>query len=131
MKILRVTGVAAPQDWGNLSNDQHLWWHAGMKPGDQLVLAFPAPRAGRYEVIGRFLRARDYGIHQLAVNETDTGAPIDFYHPEVAPSEEVKLGVFDLNEGENVMTVTVSGANEKAVRSYMFGLDYLLLDPVP
>jgi hypothetical protein len=129
MKILKVTGVAAPQDWGNLSNDQHLWWHAGMKPGDQLTLAFFAPKAGKYQVVGRFLRARDYGIHQLAVNGKSAGGPMDFYTTEVTPSDEMTLGVFELREGENELTVTVVGANEKAVKSHMFGLDYLLLKP--
>lgn len=131
MKILNVKGVAAPQDWGNLSNDQHLWWHAGMQPGDQLTLEFSAPKAGRYQVVGRFLRARDYGIHQLAVNGKPAGSPMDYYNPDVSPSEEIGLGVFDLKGGDNQLTVTVVGANAKAVRAYMFGLDYLLLKPAP
>ena len=131
LRLVKVTGVAAVQDWGNLSNDQHLWWHAGMKPGDQLTVAFPAPQAGGYQVVGRFLRARDYGIHQLAINGQPAGAPRDFYSPEVSPSDEVLLGEFDLKAGENQLTVTVVGANEKAEKSYMFGLDYLLLKPAP
>ncbi|MCX8107505.1 MAG: hypothetical protein N3G20_01735 [Verrucomicrobiae bacterium] len=129
LKILRVTGTAEPQDWDGLSGGQHLWWHAGMRPGDVLALEFGAPKAGRYKVIARFLRARDYGVHQLAINGTKAGDPIDFYNPDVRPTDEVVLGTFDLKESGNELTATVIGANEKAVKAYMFGLDYLLLKP--
>ena len=130
MKILKVTGTASPQDWSGLSNEQHLWWHAGMKPGDTLVVAFPAPKAGKYRVFGRFLKARDYGIHQLAINGRRLVRPLDFYDAEVRPTSEVLLGEFELKPADNELSVTVVGANEKAVRSYMFGVDYLLLKPV-
>ncbi|MBI5385363.1 MAG: DUF2961 domain-containing protein [Verrucomicrobia bacterium] len=129
MKILRVTGVAEPQDWANASAGRHLWWHAGMKPDDTLVVSFDAPKAGKYRVFGRFLKARDYGIHQLAINGQKFGEPADFYNPEVRPSSERDLGVFELKAGVNEFSATVVGANEKAIKSYMFGLDYLLLKP--
>lgn len=130
LKIVRVNGTAEPQDWDGLSGGRHLWWHAGMKPGDTLTVAFPAPKAGRYRVLARFLRARDYGIHQLAINGQNIGQPMDFYNPEVAPSQEIELGVFDLRQGDNELSVTVVGASPKAIKAYMFGLDYLLLKPV-
>jgi hypothetical protein len=127
LKIVRVTGTAEPQDWEGSSAGRQLWWHAGMKPGDTLTLSFPAPEAGRYRVMGRFLRARDYGIHQLAVNGQNAGKPIDFYNADVSLTKEMDLGVFDLKAGENEFSATVVGANEKAIKSYMLGLDYLLL----
>jgi hypothetical protein len=130
MKILKVSGTAEPQDWSSLSGEKHLWWHADMKPGDTLKLAFPVPQAGKYRVFGRFLRAPDYGIHQLAINGQSVGQPIDFYESEVRPSSERLLGEFQLKAGDNEFSVTIVGANEKAVKSYMFGLDYLLLKPV-
>jgi hypothetical protein len=108
------------------SGGSHLWWHAGMKPGDKLTLSFPAPKAGKYHVIGRFLRARDYGIHQLAINGAKA-TEIDFYNPDVKPSKEIDLGVFDLRQGENEFSSTVVRANPKAVPAYMLGLDYILL----
>jgi hypothetical protein len=80
-------------------------------------------------VLGRFLSARDYGIHQLAINGRNAGKPLDFYSPDVKPTSELDLGTFDLKEGENEFSATIVGANEKAVKSFMFGLDYLLLKP--
>lgn len=129
MKILRVTGLAEPQDWDGESNGKHLWWHAGMNPGDTLALGFEAPRAGKYQVSGHFLEAPDYGVHQLAINGQKTGNPVDFYRAGVKPGEEMVLGVFELKAGQNEFSATVVGANEKAVKAYMFGLDYLRLKP--
>lgn len=129
LKIERVAGTAEPQDWDNLSGGRHLWWHAGMKPGDEMVLNFDVPKAGKYRVFGHFLRARDYGIHQIAINGSKTGQPIDFYSPDVRPSKELDLGTYDLKATDNELSVTVMGANEKAIQAYMFGLDYLLLRP--
>jgi hypothetical protein len=129
MRIVQVTGTVAPQAWEGLSGAEHLWWHAGIKPGDTLTLAFESPKAGQHRVIGHFLTARDYGIHQLAINGRKTGDPIDFYNPDVRPSGQIELGVFDLKPGANLFTATVVGANEKAIKAYMFGLDYLLLQP--
>jgi hypothetical protein len=131
LKILRVTGTAEPQDWDGVSAGRHLWWHEGMKPGDALAVSFPAPKAGKYHVLVRCLRARDYGIHQLAINGQKAGAPIDSYNPDVQPGKETDLGLFDLKEGDNEFSATVIGANEKAVKAYMFGLDYLLLKAAP
>jgi hypothetical protein len=128
MRIVRVTGTAEPQDW-DLSGGQHLWWHAGMKPGDELAVTFAAPTAGKYHLFGRFLSAPDYGIHQMAVNGGKAGAPVDFYHDAVQPTPEVDLGVFDLKAGDNEFATTVIGANPKAIKAYMFGLDYLRLKP--
>jgi hypothetical protein len=127
MRIINKVGNVEPQDWGDESGGRHLWWNAGHKPGDVLVLGFEAPKAGRYRVMGKFLKAADYGIHQLAVNGKKAGEPIDFYNNGVAPTKEIDLGVFDLKQGENELSVTVIGANAQAVKAYMFGLDYVLL----
>ncbi len=130
LRVLKVKGIARPQERGELSGGEQLWWRGERKPGDALILAFPAPKAGKYRVFGRFLTARDYGIHQMAINGQPAGAPADFYEPEVRATSERLLGEFELKAGDNEFMVTVVGANEKAVKSYMFGLDYLLLKPV-
>jgi hypothetical protein len=130
LPIRRVQGTAGIQDWDGLSGGQQLWWHAGIEPGHRLVVTFPAPHAGQFRVFGHFLSARDYGIHQLAINGRNAGDPIDFYHTEVIQTGERDLGVFELRSTDNELAVTVTGANPAAVRSFMFGLDYLRLQPV-
>ena len=131
LKILHVTGTADAQDWDGASGGRHLWWHAGMKPGDSLTLALPAPKAGKYQLRGRFLYAPDYGIHQFAVNGHKAGEPIDFYRDKVEPAAEIDFGVFELVAGDNTFSATITGANAKAIKTYMLGLDYLRLVPVP
>jgi hypothetical protein len=42
----------------------------------------------------------------------------------------MELGTFELKAGGNELSVKVVGANENAIKAYMFGLDYLLLKPV-
>ncbi|MBI5863755.1 MAG: DUF2961 domain-containing protein [Planctomycetes bacterium] len=129
LKILDRKGALEPQSIDGCSNEQHLWWHGDQKPGDHITLALPVEKAGAYHVRIRCLKARDYGIIQLGMNGKNLGEPIDFYGEGIKLTDEIDLGVCELNAGENPLTATVVGANEKAVKAYMFGLDYVKLDP--
>lgn len=131
MKILSKT-VGEPQEqemtgFGpNWSNDAHLWW-VGAKPGDQLTLALPVERAGKYQVFAQLTKAVDYGIVQLSLDGKKISGPIDLYHQGVVASGELDLGRHELTAGEHKLSVTITGANEQAVKAYMFGLDYVKL----
>ncbi len=134
MKILSKTG-GDPQEQdmtgrgGKWSHGAHLWWiHA--KPGDKLDLALPVEMAGSYELEAHLTRARDYGIVQLSLDGRELGPPIDLYSPRVVPTGALKLGVQDLTVGQHTFTLEITGANDRAVKSYMVGLDYLKLTPV-
>jgi hypothetical protein len=129
MKILKKTGNPQPQDWDGTSEGRHLWWQGGQKVGDSLVLGFPVEKAGKYKVTGQFLKAVDYGIAQVAINDVKAGEPIDFYNNGVIVWGPVELGTLSLPAGQNTISFTVVGANAKAVKAYMVGLDYLLLTP--
>lgn len=131
MKILQKTGNVEPQEWDGISGGFHLWWRGGQKPGDTLKLGFPVEKAGQYKVTARFLKAVDYGIAQVAINGVNAGEPLDFFNDGVIAGGPVELGTFELTPGEHSISLTIVGANSKAVRSYMTGLDYLLLTPVP
>jgi hypothetical protein len=129
MKIVKKTGTVELQNWKDGSDGVHMWWRDG-KPDDELVLGFDVPKAGKYEVVGRFLKAVDYGIVPLSVNGEKAGQPIDLYNEGVVLSPVISLGTFELKEGENQLSAVIIGANEKAEKKYMFGLDYLILKPV-
>jgi len=128
MQVLSKDGGAADMQSGaaKWSRMQQLWWRHG-KVGDKLVLAFPVPEAGRYEVLASFTKAPDYGIHKLAVNGQPVKDPVDLFNKKVIAEDEQSLGVFDLTQGDNKLEVQVVGANEKAKPGNMFGLDYLRL----
>jgi hypothetical protein len=134
LKILAKTGgETQEQDLtgfaGQWSNDAHLWW-IGAKPGDKLDLALPVKGAAKYRVNMQLTKAPDYGIVQLYLDGEKLGAPIDLYNKAVGPTGSLALGEHDLTAGEHKLTVEIVGANDKAIKSYMFGLDYVKLDPL-
>jgi len=130
MVIVERTGNPQRQDLDGCSGETQLWWRDG-KPGERLVLEFPVSESGRYRVFVRCVKARDYGISQLYLNDQTAGEPLDLYSPTVAAGQEVAVGEFTLPAGSNRLTVEIVGANEKGTKDYMFGLDYLRLERVP
>ncbi len=131
MKVLACTGGGTQAQnlggfEGQWSRSVHLWW-TGAKPGDKLTLALPVQKAGRYALKAQFTKAVDYGIVQLWLDGKKLGEPMDFFNNGVIPTGEVDLGTLDLSAGEHQLTAEIVGANEQAVKSYMFGLDYVRL----
>jgi len=133
LKVLECTGGgAAPQGMTGFgqgwSDDRHLWWTQG-QPGSRLTLAMPVKEDGRYKLVVAMTKARDYGIVQLSLDGQKLGGPIDLYNPEVVPTGPLDLGTHELPKGEHKLTLEIVGANEKAVKDYMAGLDYIKLEP--
>ncbi len=134
MKILAKTG-GDPQlqdmsgfgpDW---SGEAHLWW-INAKPGDKLDLSVPVKKTGVYRLKMQLTKAADYSIVQLYLDGKKLGRPIDLYNNGVVATGALDMGVLELTEGEHKLTAEIVGANEKAIKSYMFGLDFLLLEDV-
>lgn len=109
------------------TNDDHLWW-TGAKPGDKLQVALPVETDGRCDVSAILTKARDYAIVQLSIDGKKMGEPIDLYNPQVIRTDAIPLGTAELTKGEHVLEVEIVGKNEKAIPSYMFGLDEVLLE---
>jgi len=133
MKILgKPAGQVRPQDMGHFqgtwSGETQLWW-TGAKPFDRLDMALPVEKAGRYKLILALTRARDYGIIQVYLDGRKIGGPIDLYNPEVVATGPLALDTVELTAGEHRLTFEIVGANEKAIRAHMVGLDYVKLDP--
>jgi hypothetical protein len=70
-------------------------------------------------------KAVDYGIVRIAVNSETKVDSLDLYNQSVIATE-VKLPTCRLLRGKNKLQVTILGANPSAVKSHMFGLDYIL-----
>jgi hypothetical protein len=129
----RTGGGSGPQDMkaftlAKWSGNSQLWWTGG-KPGDKLVLELPVKQEGRYEVFVTVAKAIDYGIVRLQFDGGEPSAPIDGFNEGVI-NMLVSLGQHDLKPGAHKLTITIDGANDKAVKAYMFGLDYIHLAPV-
>jgi hypothetical protein len=115
---------------GSWSNDAHLWW-TDARPGDELTLSVPVRMTGRYKPTLQLTKAPDYGIVQLYLDDQPLGENIDLYHATVVPTGPLQFGERELTAGDHTLRVKIIGANEKAVKSYMFGLDYIKLELVP
>jgi hypothetical protein len=134
LKILaRTAGSADVQDMSGFgpdwSGDAHLWW-VEAKPGDTLELAVPVQKMAKYRLKMQLTKAVDYGIVQLYLDGKKLGGPIDLFNNGVIATGALDMGVHQLDEGEHKLRVEIVGANEKAVKSYMFALDYLKLEEV-
>ena len=112
------------------SNDAQLWWIEG-KPGDKLDLTLLVTKSGKYKLTAQMTKARDYGIVQLSLDGQQLGGPIDLYNPDVVPTGTLALGTHELSAGEHKLTVEITGANPKAEKAYMFGLDYVKVESLP
>lgn len=132
MKVLAKTGNAAAQnmrEWRDFtwSGGQQLWW-TGASPGDKLTLALPVAIPGKYRIEAVLTRAPDYGVVKFLLD----GQPLsekqtDLFGSRVSLTNQLVLGECELTAGEHRLTVEITGANPEAVKSYMFGLDYLWL----
>ena len=80
------------------------------------------------DVVVKLTKAIDYGIVQMYVGGRKAGKPIDLYNDGVVPSGRISLGAHELKSGKHELTVEIVGANEKAVKGYMFGLDEIILE---
>jgi hypothetical protein len=133
LKVLAKTG-GTPQEQdmtpfqGQWSNDAHLWW-TDAKPGDKLDLAVPVAAAGKYDLSLQLTKAPDYGIVQLYLDGEKLGKPIDLYDLAVVPTGPMPMGAQQLAAGDHRLTVEILGANDKAIKNFMFGLDYVKLAP--
>ena len=106
-------------------NDQ-LWW-TGAKPGSKLTLKLSAEAAGKYDLVAKLTKAPDYAIVQFYLDGEKIGKPVDLYSSEVEPTGPMTLGSLDLSKGKHDLTVEISGANEKALKRYMVGIDTIEL----
>ena len=113
---------------GSWQDGDQLWW-TGAKPGDKLTLVIPIKEEGTYQVSIILTKARDYAIVQLSIDGIKTGKPIDLYDPEVVPTEPISLGTHKLTKGNHSLGVEIVGANAKAIKAYMVGIDYLVFRP--
>lgn len=134
IKILKKSGTLRSQDLhtygpGLWSGDRHLWW-TGSKPGNIIELAIPVTKEGNYRIGVGLTKARDYGIVQFFLDGAKISEPMDLYNDSVIRTGTISFDrEFPLTPGEHKLTVKMVGANSKALKSYMFALDYLILHP--
>lgn len=118
-------GTAEKQRLANCSRAHHLVWEDN-KPGDRLTVHFTTPKAGRYSVELNLCMSPDYGRYRFSINGVAVNQLIDCYSPKLYWLHP-KLGVFDMKEGDNTLTVEALKPNPNASAKSLFGLDYIFL----
>lgn len=131
--VERTAGTTRMQDMWHFraarwSGRQQLWW-TGAKPGDRLSLEVPVETAGLYELFAVMTQGPDYGIVQPALDGRSLGEPVDLFSSVVQTTGIQSLGTRELTSGNHRFDVTIKGLNPKAIKAWMFGLDYLYLVP--
>jgi putative membrane-bound dehydrogenase-like protein len=114
--------------YGRWQNNDQLWWTKA-KPGDKLRLAIPIRQAGTYRIGAVLTKAPNYAVVQLSLDGKKLGGPLDLYDPRVVSTRPLPLGTHRLKDGQHELTVEIVGANAKAIKHYMFGIDYLVFEP--
>ena len=131
LEVLDLTGGRTTKQLvpdGLASLNTVLWWREGL-PGNELTFGVHAPAAGRYELVAAFLRDREMGIVQPFLNGEGIGGAIDLYRAQLTALGPVSLGVHEFREGRNRLTFRMVGASDEAEPNYIFGLDYLKIEP--
>ena len=134
LQITRRTGNVQPQAMqgfgdGKWSDNSQLWWTIA-KPGDEIELQFQVPADGDYHLGVGMTRAKDSGIVESSLDGKKISTPIDLYNDDVIHTGTIPLGTkHKLRAGAHRLGVKITGANPKAVKSFMFALDYLIVHP--
>lgn len=133
LKITKLTaGNAGEQGMDGFtkdkwSNNSQLWWTGG-KPGARLELEFPVAEEGEYDLALALTKAVDYGIVKIDVDGNVLAEKIDcFNDPEVITTGRLTYPKQKLSAGKHKLGFEIVGANDKAVKGYMVGIDYLQL----
>ena len=133
MKIVGKTGGnAVSQGMGGFAKDRwsgndHLWW-TGAKPNDKLELELPVAQDGTYDIELVLGMARDYGIVQILIDGEPLSGPIDcFNEPDVITTGVISLPAKTLTKGTHKLGFQIVGANAKAAKAFMVGVDYVRL----
>ncbi len=122
------SGSARPQDMKNFRGDKwsgasHLWW-TGARPGDRLTLELDAFKS--IDSIELALTcARDYAIVNILLDGKPLAEAIDLYDAEVITTGLLTFPTPNLKQGKHELTIAIAGANTRAAKSYMVGIDFI------
>lgn len=133
MKVVEKTnGSTRNQKMGGFTADRwsgndQIWWNGG-KPGDRLALELPVPDDGTYTIEIVFTKARDYGTIKLSIDDAVLEESLDLFDAkQVVTTGVLSYSGVKLSRGDHRLNVELIGANPKAVKSYMVGIDFVRL----
>ena len=113
---------------GVASSNTGLIWEEG-KVGAHLSFVVEAPEPGEYELTAAFLYGNASGVVEISFNEGVVVEELDLLRKQDSSTGPRALGVFQLAETRNLLTVKMLGTSEEVEPEYKFGLDYVQLAP--
>ena len=121
-------GKTATQNMVNFGNawseDNQLWWtEAGVD--DFIELEIDSPENSEKNLIAQLTTAPNYAKIQIYFNGKKVGNEIDGFSQRVVASGKINIGKVKIKKGKNILKIKITGANPKAKKSYMVGLDYV------
>ncbi len=111
-------------DWSGL---EQLWWKA-TAVGQRVIVPINVEKAGSYELVGYFTRAKDYGDIRLKINGRALDPIVRGYNAKVSRSEAISFGRVDLKAGINPIEMEIVG-HDALSEGYYIGVDGFLLKP--
>jgi len=110
---------------GSWSNNAQLWW-LNAKPGDELTIPIEVNDAKKYELIGFFTRAQDYGIFEVLVNDKLVSELVDGFADKVENTGPISFGQIPFKKGKNEITIRLVGKDMRSSGTsdgYLVGID--------
>jgi hypothetical protein len=108
------------------SDGTQIWFQASKAPS-HFSVRVDVPQDGTYALSELYTRARDYGIHTVAVDGHVAGAPVDGYSPDLIGDTRADLGAVSLTRGTHTLTWTVTGKNPSS-SGFFAGIDVVALE---
>jgi hypothetical protein len=108
------------------SGGAQIWFQASKAPS-HFSVHFDAPQDGTYDLSELYTSARDYGVHEVAVDGHVAGAPVDGYSPDLIGDTKADLGAVSLTRGTHTLTWTVTGKNPSS-SGFFAGIDVVALE---
>jgi len=132
LKIRKIskgkTEVQNLLDFGILwSGDNQFWWN-NTESNAFIEFEINQPKKAEKRLVAQFTKAHDYAIIQIYFNDKKIGSPIDLYNYDVIASGKLDLGKVSIKKGKNILKIKIVGANPKAKKDYMVGIDYIKFD---
>lgn len=113
------------------SRAQYFQWRSAPGPaGNRIELGFKAPAAGRYHVIGYFVKGPGFGSYDLLLNGQLADHRVDVDADSIGGTGPVDLGTFDFNGVQDRLMIRVPEGDSSMVGKD-FGVDALVLQSIP
>ncbi|MEA1899054.1 MAG: glycoside hydrolase family 172 protein [Bacteroidota bacterium] len=123
------SGTFSIQYGSGLSGKTQLWWR-NAAIGDQLIARFILNETGKFKITAQLTKAPDYGIIQVSLNGKTIVKSINCFNESDVEVFPIDFGDYVLNEGENIFSLKIMGADKSAKPGNMAGIDYLKFEKI-